>query len=162
MPLAPPLPPEEEREFDTWAAQQGEAVHQDARAVYATIAERGPWEALLTVFLKAVSLTQPFINEAARQKLALGQYVLLLLQTMTALYHDNGGRPFTPDELSQRTPLEDAITLYGLHVVSLGIAARIAHVSVSEFIEALGKAGISVFQYTPEEVQAEVDLLTGR
>ena len=54
------------------------------------------------------------------------------------------------------------MTLHHLHVVSLGMAAKIANVSVSEFIEALGRAGISVFQYGPEEVLAEVAELEAR
>jgi predicted HTH domain antitoxin len=52
--------------------------------------------------------------------------------------------------------LEDAMTLFDLRVVSLGVAARLANVSISEFIDALGRAGIPVFQYNPEEVLAEV------
>ncbi len=47
------------------------------------------------------------------------------------------------------------MTLYDLRVVSLGIAAKIANVSVSEFIDALGRAGIPVFQYGAEEALAE-------
>jgi predicted HTH domain antitoxin len=58
--------------------------------------------------------------------------------------------------------LEDAMTLFDLRVVSLGIAARIANVSVSEFIDALGRAGIPIFQYGPEEVLAEVAELEER
>jgi predicted HTH domain antitoxin len=54
------------------------------------------------------------------------------------------------------------MTLFDLRVVSLGIAARIANVSVSEFIDALGRAGIPIFQYDPEEVLAEVAELEAR
>ena len=56
------------------------------------------------------------------------------LQTMTALYHANGGRPFSAAELSQRTPLEDAMTLYDLRVVSLGIAASTCSKTSSSII----------------------------
>ena len=114
------------------------------------------------VFFKALTLTQPVLSEAVQQQLGVGQYLLILLQTMTALYHANGGRPFTTAELSQRTPLEDAMTLYDLRVVSLGIAARIANVSISEFVDALGRAGIPVFQYGADEVLAEVAELEAR
>jgi predicted HTH domain antitoxin len=130
--------------------------------VYSAAAERSLWQTLSSVFYKAVTLTQPVLNEAVKQHLGAGQYLLILLQTMTALLHANGGRPFTLAELSRRTPLEDAITLYDLQVVSLGIAARIADVSVSEFIDALGRAGVSVFQYSPEEVLAEAAELEAR
>jgi predicted HTH domain antitoxin len=156
MPLVLELPPEGEKQFEAWAAQQGEAVQQDAHIVYSAVAERRPWETLATLFFKAVTLTQPVLNEAVKQELGVAQYLLILLQTMTALYHANGGRPFSAAELYRRTPLEDAVTLYDLRVLSLGIAARIANVSVSEFIDALGRAGIPVFQYGPEEVLAEV------
>src|SRR5207244_12507789 len=138
MPLMVPLPPEEEAQFEAWAAQRGEAVQRDARAIYSAATERKPWQVLTTVFFKALTLTQPVLSEAARQEIGLGQYLLILLQTMTALYHANGGRPFTTGELFQRTPLEDAVTLYDLGVVSVGIAARIAHVSVSDVIDGAG------------------------
>jgi predicted HTH domain antitoxin len=155
MPLVLSLPPEEEAQFEAWAAQQGESIHRDARAVYSAVTETTRWQTLATVFFKALTLTQPVLNEAAQQHLGVGQYLLILVQTMTALYHANGGRTFTPTELSQRTPLEDAMTLYDLRVVSLGIAAQIAHAPVSEFIDALGRAGIPVFQYSAEEALAE-------
>jgi predicted HTH domain antitoxin len=162
MPLVLPLPPAEEAQFEAWAAQLGEAVQRDAHAIYSAAAERSWWQTPATLFYKALTLTRPVLDEAAKQELGGAHYLLVLLQTMTALYHANGGRPFTPAELSQRTPLEDAMTLYDLHVVSLGIAARIAHVPISEFIDALGKAGIPVFQYSPEEVLAEVAELEAR
>jgi predicted HTH domain antitoxin len=155
MPLVLSLPPEEEAQFEAWAAQQGEAIQRDARTVYSAAAERSLWQTLATVFFKALTLTQPVLHEAAQRQLGAGQYFLILLQTMTALLYANGGRPFTQAEISRRTPLEDAVTLYELRVVSLGIAARIASLSVSEFIDALGRAGVSVFQYSPEEVLAE-------
>jgi hypothetical protein len=161
MPLVLSLPPDEEARFEAWAAEQGEAIQRDARTVYSAVAERRPWQTLATVFFRALTLTQPVLSEATRQHVGMGQYLLILLQTMTALYHVNGGRPFTLAELSQRTPLEDARTLYDLRVVSLGIAAKIADVSVSEFIDALGRAGIPVFQYTAEEALAEAADVVG-
>jgi hypothetical protein len=162
MQLVLQLSPEEEAQFEAWAAQQGEAIQQDARALSAAVAGRAGWETLLTLFLKAGTLTQSILGETVRQQLSVGQYLLLLLKTMTALYHANGGRPFTPTELFRRTPLDDATTLYDLRVVSLGTAAQIAKVSVSEFIEALRRAGVPVFQYGPEEVLAEVGELEAR
>ena len=168
MPLIVSLPPEEEAQFEAWAAQQGEAVQQAARAVSTAVAERSrvptEWveEMPATLLVKALTLTRPILDEVAKQDLGVISYLLILMQTMTALYHGNGGRPLTPAELFQRTPLEDAMTLYDLRVVSLGSAARIANISVSEFITALGQAGISVFQYGPEEVLTEVAELEAR
>ncbi len=162
MPLVLSLPPDEEAQFEAWAARQGKEVQQDARTVYSAVADRSPWQALATVFFKALTLTRPVLNEAAEQQLGAGQYLLILLQTMTALYHVNGGRPFTPAELSARTLVEDAMTLYDLRVVSLNTAARIADVSIAEFIDSLGRAGIPVLQYSAEEVLAEVAALEAR
>ena len=162
MPLVLPLPPEEEAQFEAWAAQQGEAVQRDAHAIYSAAAERSWWQTLATLLYKALTLTRPVLDEAAKQELSAAHYLLILLQTMTALYHANGGRPMTSAELARRTPLQDAMTLYDLRVVSLGVAARIAGVSVSEFIDALGGAGIPVFQYSAEEVLAEVAELEAR
>jgi hypothetical protein len=162
MHLVLDLPPDEEAQFQAWAAQQGEAIRHDAHELSTALAGRSTWDTLATLFLKAMTLTQPILNEAVRQDLGPGQYLLVLFKTMTALYHANGGRPFTPAEVTNRTPIEDAILLYDLRVVSLGTAARIANVSASEFIEALGRAGISVFQYGPEEVLAEVAEVEGR
>src|SRR5438045_3673115 len=156
MPLVLPLPPEEEAQFEAWAAQQGEAVQRDARALYSAVTERSGSATRVPLFFKALTLTRPVLDEAAQQRLGAGRYLLLLLQTMTALYHANGRRPLAPPELAGRTPLEDAITLYDLGVVSLGIAARIAHVSVSDYIAALGRAGMSVFEYTADEVLGAV------
>jgi hypothetical protein len=173
MPLIVALPPEEEAQFEAWAAQQGEAVQQAARAVSTAVGRsQVPTEWVeqtpATLLFKALTLTRPILDEAAEQHLGVAAYLLILLQTMTALYHANGGRPLTLAELSRRTPLEDAMALYDLRVVSLGSAARIAGyprsgwMSVSEFIAALGQAGIPVFQYGPEEVLAEVAELEAR
>jgi hypothetical protein len=133
MPLTLSLSPEEEAQFEAWAAQQGEAVQQDARAVSSALAERGPRQALASHFFQAVTLTQPVIDEAVRHGLGIGEYLLVLLKTITALYHAHGGRRATSAERSPRAPLEDALTLYELGVVSVSTAAQIARVPVREF-----------------------------
>ena len=110
-------------------------------------------------------MRQPARRTSSQQsaiRLGLALYLLILIQTMTALYHDYEGRPLTPVELAARTPLRDAVTLYDMGVVSLGIAAQIADVSVSEFIDALNQAGVSVIQYSAEEVLAEAAALGAR
>jgi predicted HTH domain antitoxin len=64
---------------------------------------------------------------------------------------------------SEHSMLNEAMRLYDLRSVSLGRAAHIAGVSISEFIDALGRAGLSVFQYSAEDVLAEVaDIEAGR
>lgn len=52
-------------------------------------------------------------------------------------------------------PLEEAIALYAAQSMSQGQAAALAGVSRSEFIDALGRAGVPVFQYSVEEVLEE-------
>jgi predicted HTH domain antitoxin len=49
-----------------------------------------------------------------------------------------------------------AIKLYETGKLSLGQAAQIAGYSKPAFMELLGKHGIPVFAYPPEELQAEV------
>jgi predicted HTH domain antitoxin len=53
-------------------------------------------------------------------------------------------------------PLVLAIRLYEKEIVSLGKAARIADVSVSEFIDRLGARGIPVARYSPVELKEEL------
>lgn len=53
-------------------------------------------------------------------------------------------------------PLALAIRLYEQETVSLGKAARIAAVSVSEFIDHLGARQIPVARYSPRELQEEL------
>ncbi|HZP80518.1 MAG TPA: UPF0175 family protein [Chthonomonadaceae bacterium] len=48
-------------------------------------------------------------------------------------------------------PVEEAIALYTARSVTQGQAAALAGLSRAEFIEALGKAGVSVFQYDSVE-----------
>jgi predicted HTH domain antitoxin len=53
------------------------------------------------------------------------------------------------------TTLEEAIEIYAARAVSQGQAAALAGVSRSEFIEALGKARVPVFQYDGAEALEE-------
>lgn len=48
-------------------------------------------------------------------------------------------------------PLGEAIALYTAHSVTQGQAAALAGMTRAEFIEALGKAGVSAFQYDSVE-----------
>src|SRR5436309_4046144 len=54
-----------------------------------------------------------------------------------------------------RTTLAEAIELYAARAVSQGQAAALAGVSRREFIDALGKAGVPVFQYDAAEALEE-------
>jgi predicted HTH domain antitoxin len=49
-----------------------------------------------------------------------------------------------------------AVELYAQELVSQDIAARIAGLSRSKFLEVLSRAGISPFQYTAEELQEDL------
>ncbi len=53
--------------------------------------------------------------------------------------------------------LELAARLFDREQISLGIAARIAGVSVSEMIDELGRREISLIRYAPGELARELD-----
>jgi predicted HTH domain antitoxin len=55
-----------------------------------------------------------------------------------------------------RTPLEEAMTLYNAHLLSFETAAKLAGLSAQAFLDALGQAGVSPFQYTADDVFADV------
>lgn len=50
-----------------------------------------------------------------------------------------------------------AVKLFEVGKVSLGQAAKIAELSKRAFMEILGRYGIPVFNYSPEELREEVD-----
>jgi hypothetical protein len=127
------LSAEEEAQFEAWAAQQGEAVQRDAHAVAAALAAGSLRQPLARRFFEAVALAQPIFREAAQPELGLGEYLLILLKTMTALHHADEGGTATAAKRSQRTPLDDAAVLYALGVASEATAARLARMSVEEF-----------------------------
>lgn len=51
----------------------------------------------------------------------------------------------------------EAIALYAAQTVTQGQAAALAGLSRTEFIDALGKAGVCVFQYSAEEILEEAN-----
>lgn len=59
------------------------------------------------------------------------------------------------DAGSVRTEL--AVRLFDREQISIGVAARIAGLSVSEMIDELGRRKIAVVRYTPEELTQELD-----
>ena len=61
----------------------------------------------------------------------------------------------TTGEISRDVKLYAALMLYQLGKLSSGVAAQMAGLSRVEFLHLCGEYGVSVFQYTPEEVEAE-------
>ena len=54
------------------------------------------------------------------------------------------------------TKLQLAVKLFQVGTVSLGQAAKIADLPKRSFMEILGRYGVPVFRYSPEELRNEV------
>ncbi|MCS6908189.1 MAG: UPF0175 family protein [Anaerolineales bacterium] len=62
----------------------------------------------------------------------------------------------TPAELSAQIRLMAALKMFELGKLSSGKAAELAGLSRADFLEACGRYGVSVFNYPPEEIEAEL------
>ena len=62
---------------------------------------------------------------------------------------------------SQEVRLELAISLFEREQFSIGVASRIAGISISEFIDELGKRRIPVTSYTGDEFEEELKYVRG-
>ena len=61
----------------------------------------------------------------------------------------------TQDGQESEKRVKAAVAMYDAQLVSQGQAAELAGLSRAEFIEALGRFGVSPFQYSAEEAIAE-------
>lgn len=64
-----------------------------------------------------------------------------------------------PDEFVRELRTAAAVKWYELERISQGRAAEIDGLSRAEFIEALGRYGVSPFQETADEILADLDVL---
>jgi len=63
-----------------------------------------------------------------------------------------------PQGFAQELRLAAAVKWYELRLVSQGRAAEIAGVARADFLDALGRFGVSPFQYGADELLAEAGL----
>ena len=71
--------------------------------------------------------------------------------TLAALHKD-------PNDFAKEMRLAAAVKWYEMRVISQGRAAEVAGLSRSEFLDALGRFGVTPFQYGADEVLAEAGL----
>ena len=62
----------------------------------------------------------------------------------------------TPDEFAQEMRIAAAIKWYEIEQISQGKAAEIAGLSRAEFIQALSRYRVSIFQYTEADLAREL------
>jgi predicted HTH domain antitoxin len=62
----------------------------------------------------------------------------------------------TPEELASQVRLMAALKMFELGKISTGKAAELAGLSKLDFIEACARYHVSMFNYKPEEIEAEL------
>jgi predicted HTH domain antitoxin len=62
-----------------------------------------------------------------------------------------------PEKFARELRLAAAVKWYELKLLSQERAAGVAGLSRAEFLEALGRFGVSPFQYGPDEILEEAD-----
>ena len=62
-----------------------------------------------------------------------------------------------PQEFAKELRLVAAVKWYELRLLSQERAAAVAGLSRAEFLQALGRLGVTPFQYGPEEILEEAD-----
>jgi predicted HTH domain antitoxin len=62
----------------------------------------------------------------------------------------------TPEELGAQIRLMAALKMFELGKLSLGKAAELAGLSRTEFLEQCGRYRVSVYNYMPEDLEAEL------
>lgn len=67
-----------------------------------------------------------------------------------------------PEGVEQEKLVRAAIALYDAQILTQGQAAQMAGLSRTAFFDALGRHGVSPFQYDLEEALADADLLAQR
>ena len=67
-----------------------------------------------------------------------------------------------PQDLDAEKRLRLAVALFDAHLLTQGQAAEMAGLSRVEFYDALGRFGVTPFQYSWEEAFAEADMLEAR
>lgn len=63
----------------------------------------------------------------------------------------------TPEEMTAQVLLMAALKMFELGKLSSGKAAELAGISRVEFLEACGRYRVPIFNYSPEELQAEIE-----
>ncbi|WP_263079882.1 UPF0175 family protein [Endozoicomonas sp. Mp262] len=69
------------------------------------------------------------------------------------------GVPFTQELLEQGVAVNLAVQLYKNQAITLAKAARIANKPLAEFIQIIGLMGIEAVDYSPDELDSDLDIL---
>jgi predicted HTH domain antitoxin len=80
------------------------------------------------------------------------------MQQITLEYPDDlaSAVQTTPEELQAQIRLMAALKMFELGKLSSGRAAELAGISRVEFFEACGRYRVSLFNYSPEELESEI------